>query len=286
MKIALDPYMLRRLPLREMVSTVADIGFEYIELSPRSDFIPFFKYPRADDAKVKEMKSALKDTGVKLSSILPLYRWSGPDEEARRAAVRNWKRAIEIAAELECPLMNSEFNGRPEAAEGSEDSFWRSMEELLPVFKSHGIGLNLEAHPDDFCERNDEAVDLVRAINKPWVNYLYCAPHTFHLSDGVGDVARMLRYAGSKLAHVHIADSMNHKASSGLRYIVNPPGSPARVHQHMDIGQGEVDFGAFFATLREMNFDGVATVCVFGWEDRAIESSNFMLKRVTKELVG
>jgi myo-inositol catabolism protein IolH len=52
----------------------------------------------------------------------------------------------------------------------------------------------------------------------------------------------------------------------------------------MDIGQGEVDFGALFTTLREMKFDGVATVCVFGWEDRAIESSELMLKRVTQEL--
>ncbi len=285
MKIALDPYMFRRLPVPEMVKTVADIGYEYIELSPRSDFIPFFKFPRADDARVQEMKRALRETGVKLSSVLPLYRWAGPDEEARRAAVRNWKRAIQITVELGCTTMNSEFNGRPENAEGSEDAFWRSMEDLLPVFEKEGIALNLEAHPDDFCELNDAAVDLVRAINKPWVNYLYCAPHTFHLSDGAGNVARMLRYAGSRLAHVHIADSMNHKASSGLRYIVNPPGSPARVHQHMDIGQGEVDFAAFFATLRDMKFDGIAAVCVFGWEERAAESSSVMLSRVMKELV-
>jgi myo-inositol catabolism protein IolH len=33
----------------------------------------------------------------------------------------------------------------------------------------------------------------------------------------------------------------------GLRYIVNPPGSPARVHQHLDIGQGEVDWEVFLA---------------------------------------
>ena len=80
MKIALDPYMIRHLPVPEMVRLVADIGYEHIELSPRSDFIPFFRYPRADDAKVAEMKRALKDTGVKLASVLPLFHWSGPDE--------------------------------------------------------------------------------------------------------------------------------------------------------------------------------------------------------------
>ncbi len=284
MKIALDPYMFRRQSLPEMVRTVAELGYPYIELSPRDDFLPFFLHPRADKDKVAELRTALRETGVKLSSLLPLYRWSGPDEEERRAAIRNWKRAIEICAELECPVMNSELNGRPEKSAQSEAMFWRSMEELLPLFEKEGIALNLEAHPDDFCELNAPAVDLVRAINKPWVNYLYCAPHTFHLSDGAGDVASMLRYAAPKLAHVHIADSLNHRASSGLRYIVNPPGSPARVHQHLDIGQGEVDWHAFFSTLLELRFDGIATVCVFAWEERAAESSRFMLERVKSEL--
>jgi myo-inositol catabolism protein IolH len=288
MKIALDPYMLRKLPMAEMVRTVADIGYEWIELSPRAEFMPFFLHPRADDAKVAELKKMLRETGVSLSSVLPLYKWSSPDESERQAAVRYRKRMIEVTAELGCDLMNSEFNGRPERAAESEAAFWRSLEELLPVFEREGIALNLEAHPDDFCEVNDPAVDLVRAINKPWVNYLYCAPHTFHLSgdDPGADVGEMLRYAGSELAHLHIADSFNHKGSSGLRYIMNPPGTPARIHQHLDIGQGEVDWGSFFGTLREIEFDGVATVCVFAWEERAVESSKFMLERVTKELTG
>jgi myo-inositol catabolism protein IolH len=54
---------------------------------------------------------------------------------------------------------------------------------------------------------------------------------------------------------------------------VNPPGSPARVHQHLDIGQGEVDWDVFFGTLGDTRFDGIATVCVFAWEERARESS-------------
>jgi myo-inositol catabolism protein IolH len=260
-----------------MVHTVADIGYQYIELSPREDFMPFFLHPRADRARVAELKTALRQTGVQLSSLLPLYRWSGPDEDERQAAVRYWKRAIEIAVELDCSVMNSEFNGRPERAAESEAQFWRSLETLLPIFEREGITLHLEAHPDDFIEQNTPAVDLVRGINSSRVRYLYCAPHTFHLGD---DVAAMLRYAGPLLTHVHIADCFNHKASSGLRYIINPPGSPARIHQHLDIGQGEVSWETFFGTLRELGFDGIATACVFAWEERAHESSVFMLEQI------
>jgi hypothetical protein len=104
-------------------------------------------------------------------------------------------------------------------------------------------------------------------------SFLYCAPHTFCFGD---DIAAMIRDAASVLAHVHVADTFNHKASSGLRYIVNPPGSTARVHQHLDIGQGEVGWDAFFGTLHEVGFDGIMTACVFAWEERAVASSRFM----------
>ena len=142
---------------------------------------------------------------------------------------------------------------------------------------------NLEAHPDDFIERTDAAVDLVRGIDSTLVRYVFCAPHTFHLG---GDVAAMIEYAAPVLAHVHVADVFDHRASSGLRYIVNPPGSPARVHQHLDIGQGEVDFDALFGALRRVGFDGILTSCVFAWEERAVESSRFMLERIEHHLAA
>ena len=277
MKIALDPYMLRGLPFGEVCRIAADMGYDAIELSPRSDFIPFFTHPRADRSRVAEFRTALRETGIEISSVLPLYRWSSPDEDERLAAIRYWKRAIQLTVELGVTVMNSEFNGRPEAAAASEAQFWRSMEELLPTFDREGIHLNLEAHPDDFVERNDAAVDLVRGIDSPDVGYLFCAPHTFHLGD---DIGAMIEYAAPVLRQVHIADVFNHRASSGLRYIVNPPGSAARVHQHLDIGQGEVDWDACFAALRRVRFDGILTSCVFAWEERAVESSRFMLERI------
>ena len=94
----------------------------------------------------------------------------------------------------------------------------------------------------------------------------------------------MLRECADVLAHVHIADTFNHKASSGLRYIVNPPGSTARVHQHLDIGQGEVDWDVLFRTLAEIGFDGIATVCVFAWEERAEDSARVNLAEVSRYL--
>lgn len=281
MKLALDPFMFRDASLLELPGIVADLGYEWMELSPREDFTPFFTHPRVDDETVKRFGRALSDAGVGVSSVLPLYKWSGPGEDERQAAVRYWKRAIEIASMLGVDTMNSEFNGNPRQADVCERQFWKSMEELVPVFEREGIRLVLEPHPDDWEEDGKRAVDLIRGINSANVSFLYCAPHTFHQGD---DCAGIMEKAGDLLTMVHVADSFDHTASSGLRYIVNPPGSQVTVHQHLDIGQGEVDFDEFFGTLEKVGFDGIVTSCVFAWEERARESSAFMRETIADHL--
>ncbi len=44
------------------------------------------------------------------------------------------------------------------APSASEAQFWRSLEELLPVFEREGIRLVLEPHPDDFVEDGQAGV--------------------------------------------------------------------------------------------------------------------------------
>ncbi|MGK5111406.1 MULTISPECIES: sugar phosphate isomerase/epimerase family protein [unclassified Geodermatophilus] len=277
MRVALDPQMLRTTPLLELPDVVASMGYEWMELSPREDFIPFFKHPRVDLATVRAFRSRLASAGVGVTSLLPVMRWSGPGEVERQAAVRYWRRAIEICLELGVDTMNSEFNGRPEAPELAEAMFWRSMEELLPVFEREGVKLALEPHPDDFIELGHPAVDMVRGIDSPNVSFLYCLPHTFHQGD---DAAGIIAHAGDALTHVHVADSMDHTASDGLRYITNPPGNTVRVHQHTELGRGDVDADEAFAALAGIGFDGVLTTCVFGWDDEARESGIRMLDAI------
>jgi myo-inositol catabolism protein IolH len=267
--------------LDTLPGVVADLGYEWIELSPRADFTPFFVHPRIDDTEVRRFRKSLDAAGVGVASVLPLYRWSGPDEAERQAAVRYWKRAIRLAALLGVDTMNSEFNGNPRQADVCEAQFWKSMEELLPVFESEGVRLVLEPHPDDWEEDGKRAIDVIRGINSGLVSFLYCTPHTFHQGN---DVDGILDKAGPLTTMCHLADAYDHTASSGLRYIVNPPGAQVTVHQHLDMGQGEVDFARFFAALERNDFDGTISSSVFAWEDRAEESSRYQLEQIKAHL--
>ncbi|SFB47104.1 myo-inositol catabolism protein IolH [Pseudomonas sp. NFIX10] len=291
MKIALDPYMHRHLSLPDLCRKTAELGFEYLELSPREDFLPWWVRPRAHKERIAEFKKALRDNHLQLASLLPMYRWASPHEDERRAAVNYWKEAIQVAVEMGCTTMNSEFGRGPSpdrghkvsccggvhSHESSEAAWWRSMEELVPVLESEGVTLNVEPHPEDWCEALQPALDMLKTLGSDNVKFLYCTPHTFYFGD---DMKAMIAEAGSMIAHVHIAATYNHKASSGLRYIINPPGAKVTVHQHMDMHQGEIDWDLFFSELAKTGFDGIVTACVFGWEERADESGRFMRKEI------
>ncbi|MGO4957512.1 sugar phosphate isomerase/epimerase family protein [Luteococcus sp. OSA5] len=285
--IALDPnmyYMTMSVP--DTLRKAADLGFQYVELSPQADFHFWHHYPKADDDFVTELNRAQQETGVKIRTLNPVFNWASTDETERQAQVRNWRRLLELADQLDVREITSEFSGNPNTPRECESQWYRSMEELVPDFEKYGIRLNMEAHPYDFVELHDDAYRLIRGVNKEWIGYEFCCPHAFHLSDGKGDVARMIRDSAPKLREVHMADAFNHRANDGNRYIINPPGVDARIHQHNEIGLGEVPWDEVFATLREIDFDGVISVCVFGWHEKADEVNRRMLERITKELVA
>jgi myo-inositol catabolism protein IolH len=221
MKLTLDPQMFfATSTVWELPDIVASLGDDWMELSPKADFVPFFKYPRVDDTGVRKLKK-VADAGVE--------------------------------------VINTEFNGRPEAAEHPEAQFLKSLDELLPIFERDGIQLILEPHPDDFVEDGVEAVNLVRGLNMDWIGFLKCTPHPFHQGH---DPATVISAGAEKVRYVHLADAWDHTASNGLRYITNPPGNPIRVHQQMEMGLGDVDYDAVFAALAAVRFDGAISSCV------------------------
>ncbi|WP_317987646.1 sugar phosphate isomerase/epimerase family protein [Mobiluncus mulieris] len=230
-----------------------------------------------------DLLKAQKETGVKIETLNPVFNWSAVDEQERQAQVRNWRSLLEAADRLNVRQIVSEFSGNPNTALACEHQWYKSIEELTPDFEKYGIRLAMEPHPYDFVEVHDDAYQIIRGANKDWLGYEYCAPHTFHISQGKGDIDRMIHHSAKKLFEVHVADAYNHVANDGNRYIVNPPGVDARVHQHNELGQGEVNWEMLFTALREVGFDGVFSVCIFGWHEWADEMNQRVLTRLQQE---
>ena len=251
----------------------------------------------------EEYRKALKETGVEISSFICVYRWSGPTEEQRKMAVANWKKMIEIAVNMGVPVINTELSGDPNQQEICNGMWFRSMEELLPIIEREGLRVEIQSHPYDFCELNDEACDMVKSFRSKNLGYVYSSPHGFFYDQGKGDVRHMLKYAGDELTHVLFADTFNQTLD--CRYILNPPSLNQRgredvsVHQHLNLGMGDVDFDGIFETLREMDFankqlkpdapkvggDNIACVSIFGSPEKMNEWAPAARERIENELL-
>lgn len=274
MKLAYDPSMFREtMSLKDTFDKVASLGYEYLELSPRPDFIWFYEYPKVDSALIKKVKKLSADSGVKISSVLPVVQWASPDEQERQFAVRSMKRTIEITSELGVDILNTEFSGDKYQPNKSEGQWYKSMEELIPYFEKHNVKLEIQPHPNDFTESSLYATQLLRSLNKSWISQVWCASHSFYHDNGKGDIQQQFKESGDLISHILIADTFNHVANQGLRYIINPPAAPVTIHQHLNPGEGDVDFDSLYQILRDEKFDGIITNNVFAWPDR-VEWSN------------
>jgi hypothetical protein len=142
-----------------------------------------------------------------------------------------------------------------------------------------------DPHPDDFVEDALEAWRIIRGLDSPAIGLVYVASHTFHYGDRA---AALLPQLGSRLGAAYIADTFDHRRSHGLRYITNPPGTPARVHQHLRIGSGDVNWEELFSTLRTTGYldreDAIIVSNVFAEDETADQTSRYQLEKI-RELI-
>lgn len=264
MKIALDPAMLGSEPVPAAFHAAARAGYEHLELCNRDDFIPAFKPVRVTGADFADARRESAATGVELASVAVIQAWSSPEEERRSQAVAWWRDGIAAAVELGCHRINTELSGDPRRPDECRAAFLRSFEELLPVLEREDVEVVVEPHPWDFLETTEAAIELIREVDSPRLRYLHCLPHTFYLG---GTITEQVELARGWFDHVHIADGFRPQ-----RTIVNPPDVECRVHQHFDIGRGEIDWDEARRALDAVGFDGILTVQVFGWEEQAERS--------------
>lgn len=264
MRIALDPALLNGQPVPTVFGAAARAGYGAVEIPNRDDFIPPGGAVAATAGELAAARKAAHDAGVEIASVAVIQAWSSPDEETRSQAVRWWADGIHAAVELGCRRINSELSGNPNTPEPCRAAFLRSIETLLPILEREDVVLSIEPHPWDFLETTESAVELIRGVGSDRIRYLHCLPHSYHLG---GTITEQVRRAQGWFDHIHLADTFRPQ-----RTIINPPGLDHRIHQHFNIGDGELDWNEAVAALQAAGFDGLATVQVFGWEDRAEQS--------------
>jgi myo-inositol catabolism protein IolH len=276
MKIVLDPALIIDQPIAASFQAATEFGYHGVELGNRDDVIPANGPVVFSPAELQQAKRDAAAAGCEISSVAVIQAWSSPDEERRAQAVKWWIDGVHAAVELGADRIDTELSGDPNRPTECREAFLRSFAEIDPILEAEGITVAVEPHPWDFLETAQAALDLIAETGSPRLKYLHCLPHSYYLG---GSITEQIQLAGPGLDHLHVADTFRPQRS-----IVNPPGLDCRVHQHFDIGAGELDWAEAAAALADVGFDGIATVQVFFWPDRARESFAANRRAIVSEL--
>lgn len=149
------------------------------------------------------------------------------------AAVRQAKAAIDLAAQVECPLVRV-FGFEHPSAEKRAPAVARITERLrLVADAAHNTGVRVVLENGGSFPRAEQVLELIDRVGSPLLGAAYSAPVAFEAGE---DPARGARILGQRLWSAKVKD-----------YARNVP---------CTLGLGDVPCAPFVAELVAMNFDG------------------------------
>ena len=229
---------------REVLETVAEAGYDGVDLDAEPDRIPVEKFN-----EVRDMATSL---GLKIPFLVGAWGYwhageernlASPDAAIRANAVAYAKKCVDLAATFDeppcyeivpCPVES----GYPRTSipySELRENFLRTTEEITKHAAERNVNIAIEPinrfeSYSGFMNTIPEVMNLIEQVE---MDNLYILADFFHVNMEDGPITEALRSAGERLYHIHLADS-NRQAP----------------------GTGHIDFLDVIRTLNEIGFDG------------------------------
>ena len=162
--------MLSSTALRIAVSQIAtlrwDLGEELCHYTEHGfDAISLWR-PKISDVSLSDARQLLASSGVRVSSLQWPGGFTGSEGHTFRESLEDACEAIDVAEQLQCPLIVLHPGGRAGHTLSHARRLIRlAIEELAPVAESAGVALAIKPAKDgaSFLTNLNESVDLVHA---------------------------------------------------------------------------------------------------------------------------
>jgi sugar phosphate isomerase/epimerase len=235
--------------LQEIVENAAALEYDAVDFRGVQDYLDITQAP-AFTTDLAATKRLFADHGVAISGIATSARFAVVDEAELRQQFDEARRNLELAAELNAPVLRV-YGGR--VPEG------HTVESIMPILVENlreigdeaaqvGVTLALETH-DDWT---DSAVfaRLIREAAHPQVRVLWDLHHPYRTHGETPETT----YAnvGAYTVSIHVKDSVPTE-DDGHRYVF--------------LGEGDVPLERMLNLLVEGGYDGYA---ILEWEKRWI----------------
>jgi len=158
---------------------------------------------------------------------------------------------ILTAAALGCRLVSvcpgHSLHGQSQAQ--AREQLRLSLQALCDFALAHEVRLALEPadrYETDLVQTTEQALRLLAEVGRDNLGVVLDVGHCHVVGEAPAEAARRLASAGA-LFHIHVDDNYGER------------------DQHLVPGDGNIDFAAFVAALREVGYDGFLTA-ELGWD--------------------
>lgn len=230
--------------LGKSIEQAAEWGYDGIELHLTD----------SDAVDKNQIMAALKRNHMRLTSIGtgPSYSQEGifmthPSKEIRRQAVRRMKGHIRFGAETGAVVIIGLIKGQKKDNADRErymEYFYDTMNACIREAEQRGVTLVFEVidrFESDWLNTVEEGLVLLEELGSP---NLKLHLDTFHMNIEEPDSAASIRRAGSRIGHIHVADS-----------------------DRWYPGHAHYDFAADFQALKEIGYTGAVALESFQYPD-------------------
>jgi hexulose-6-phosphate isomerase len=250
--------------ITERFQVARDAGFERIECPTTRD-----------QAQAEAMKNAAEKAGIKIHSVMNMDHWKYPLSSADEAVVN---RSLEGAR---TSLHNAHFWGadtvlivpgvvNPETS--YRDAYSRSqisIRKLLPLAEELKVIIAIEEVWNKFLLSPIEFANYIDQFQTPWIRAYFDVGNV----QLYGYPADWIRTLGKRIVKLHIKDfSFAHQR-----------GGDKMVAEWMPLLEGDIDWRGIYSALKEIGFQGTATVELPGGDEAYLKE---VYKRLTTILSG
>ncbi len=213
----------------ESIRTVGSLGYDGVELALRD---PVQVDPGALARAVRSAGLQVAALGTGQAYLRDGLSLTSEDPGIRRQAIERIEAHLRLAASVDAPVIVGLIRGRLTGGRSATDArLVGSLEQLLPLAERVGVRLLVEPinrYETDYLATVDEVLEVIDRVPSPVLGVL---ADTFHMNIEEASIEGALRRCGSRLGHVHVADS-NRQAP----------------------GRGHLDFASILSVLNTLGY--------------------------------
>lgn len=271
MKLAFSTNAFKNYALDEAISIISKLGYDGVEILCD---IPH-AYPGAMSMeRIADIKNLISRKGIAISNLnaFTLYAigdvyhpsWIEEDLELRSLRIEHTIECVKMAAKLGSKIISTEPGGPIISSSPNREqllkTFIDSLTKVVPIAEKEKVKILIEPEPELLIQNSQEFIELMDMIESPCIKLNFDIGHFFCVGE---DLCKTIYKLADYIEHFHIEDI-----------------SKERIHKHLLPGEGAIDFKSVFRTIRDIGFEGYATVELYPYQERpeyvAMKSIEFL----------